>query len=182
MEPLNIMYLAFTFVGIVFLLLSIFGGGDAEVDLDVGDVDFDVSDAEVGSDSVSVFSIRTLATFLLAFGIAGWSVVRGGGGLTAQLLSGFGAGVVVSFLYYLVMRFMYSMQGTSMVSAQSLIGGVGTISIPTTESGKGQVRVATNTGSTEYSCVELGGKKLKQNEQVNIVGLIDAGTLMVEKI
>jgi len=182
MESLQILYIILAAVGVIFLGISIFTGGEADIDLDVGDVDFDVSDAEVGNDSVSLFSIRTLATFLLAFGLAGWSTFRGGAGITVQILSGFGAGLVVSFLYYLVMKGMYAMQGGSAISAIDLIGKTGTISIPTTDSGKGQVRIATNTGSTEYNCIEKSNKKLKLNELVNIAGVIDAGTLLVEKV
>ena len=184
MEKLQILYIILAIVGAFFLVLSIFGGdGDVEVDLDVGDVDFDISDAESPSDSVSVFSIRTLATFLLGFGLAGWSVMRGDGGVGWQIIAGFGAGLFISFLYFLVMRLMYSMQGSSMASVASLVGKEGIITIPTTESGVAQVKVSTEAGFKEYTCKEVKERKLAHNETVTITsGSIGLGTLQVEKV
>ena len=184
MEKLQILYIILAIVGAFFLVLSIFGGdGDVEVDLDVGDIDFDISDAESPSDSISVFSIRTLATFLLGFGIAGWTVMNGGGGIGAQILAGFGAGLFISFLYFLVMKFMYSMQGSSMVSMANLVGKEGIITIPTTNTGVAQVKVSTEAGFKEYTCKEVKDRKLKHNEKVKITsGSIGLGTLEVEKV
>ena len=184
MENLQVLYIILAAVGAFFLVLSIFGGdADAEVDLDVGDVDFDISDAESPSESVSVFSIRTLATFLLGFGIAGWSVMRGDGGIAAQILAGFGTGLVISFLYYLVMKFLYGMQGSSMATAASIIGKQGVITIPTTKTGIAQVKVKTVAGYSEYTCKEATGKKLTQNETVKITSVeAGMGSLTVEKV
>jgi membrane protein implicated in regulation of membrane protease activity len=181
MEPLNIMYIMFTLVGVIFLVLSMLGGDvEAELDLDVGDPDFDISDAESDSGSTSLFSIRTLATFLLAFGVAGIVCMYNDKGIAAQLIWGFISGAGVAFLYFLVMRFMYSMQGSSMISANNLIGKDAVVTIPTTETGIGQVRVMTNSGNYEYTCREKEGKKLKQNETVKVLSST-AGTLTVEK-
>jgi len=183
MENLQILYIILAAVGAFFLVLSMFGGDVDGVDLDVGEADFDISDAESPTDSVSVFSLRTLATFLVGFGLAGWSVMRGDGGITAQILAGFGAGLVISFLYYLVMRLMYSMQGSSMVSAESLVGKEGIITIPTTDTGVAQVKVSTEAGFKEYTCKEVKERKLSHNETVKITsGSIGLGTLQVEKV
>jgi len=181
MEPLQILYIILTAVGGLFLILSLFGGDVDGVDLDVGDTDFDISDAEAGVDSPSIVSIRTIATFFLAFGITGIIVISQGGGTWTQLGWGFGAGLVVTALYFLVMKFMYSMQGSSMSSVSDLIGSIGVITIPTTDTGIGQVRVATTVGQTEYTCQKKDGKKLRQNDQVVIIGSLGAGTLTVEK-
>ena len=181
MEALQILYIILACVGGLFLILSLFGGDVDGVDLDVGDTDFDITDAEAGVDSPSVFSIRTIATFFLTFGIAGIIVISQGGGVWSQLAWGTGLGMVVTALYFLVMKFMYSMQGSSMSSANELIGKIGIVTIPTTDTGIGQVRVATTVGQTEYTCREKDGKKLKQNDQVVITGSLGAGTLTVEK-
>jgi len=179
MEPLQILYIMMGAVGVFFLALSIFGGDADGVDLDI-DGDFDISDVEAGVDSPSVFSMKFIATFLLAFGIAGVVVSYNGGGVGAQLGWGAGIGLAVSALYFFIMKFMYSMQGSSIVDAESLIGKTAIVSIPTTSSGKGQIRISTNTGSTEYSCIEQNSKKLKQNQTVKVVSVVDAGTLLVK--
>jgi len=169
-------------VGAILLALSIFGGdADSDVDLDVGDTDFDISDAEAGVDSPGIFSLKFLSTFALVFGLAGIVVSYQGGGVAAQLIWGGVLGMAVAGLYFLIMKFMYSMQGSSLSTAASLIGKIGTITIPTTDTGKGQVRVAAITGMTEYGCIEKDSKKLKQNDQVVVTSVVDAGTLIVEK-
>ena len=182
METLNMMYIIFAIIGVVLLGISIMGGdADGDLDLDVGDSDFDISDAEVSVDSPSVFSIRTLATFLLAFGLAGIVCIQGDKGIGLQLIWGFASGLFISALYFLVMKLMYSMQGSSMTDAKSFIGREAVVSIPTTESGVGQVRVMTGNGNFEYTCREKDGKKLEQNEVVNVLSS-GSGTLVVEKI
>lgn len=181
MEPLQILYLVLSIAGAFFLILSIFGAdAEAEIELDVGDADFDVSDAESGPSSPSVFSIRTLATFILGFGMAGWVVMQGDGGVAIQLISGFGTGIVISFLYFLIMKFMYSMQGNSMITSNSLIGKTGLVTTPTTKTGIAQVKVSTKSGNYEYVCREQSGLELSQNETVKIISS-NAGTLTVTK-
>ena len=135
MDSLQILYIMLAGVGAILLALSIFGGdADSDVDLDVGDTDFDISDAEAGVDSPGIFSLKFLSTFALVFGLAGIVVSYQGGGVAAQLIWG-----------------------------------------------KGQVRVAAITGMTEYGCIEKDSKKLKQNDQVVVTSVVDAGTLIVEK-
>jgi hypothetical protein len=184
MEPLQIMYIIFAAVGGFFLMLSIFGGdADAGVELDVGDADFDISDAESPSDAPSVFSIRTLATLLMGFGIAGWVVIRQDGGIGAQLFWGFAVGIFVTVLYFFVMKLMYSMQGSSMTTAASLFGKEGIITIPTTDTGVAQVRVNTSSGLSEYTCKTKDGVKLKQNDSVKITSVpVGMGLIIVEKV
>ena len=182
MEKLQILYIILFGVGAFFLLLSIFGGADADIDLDVGNADFDISDAESSSDSTSVISFRTLATFLLGFGLAGWSVMRGDGGIGWQITAGFAAGLVISTLYYFAMKFFYSMQGSSMATPEALMGKMGIITIPTTAKGVAQVKVKTVSGYSEFTCKESTGKKLSQNDTVKIISIENGmGNLTVEK-
>jgi hypothetical protein len=109
--------------------------------------------------------------------------MRGDGGVGWQIIAGFGAGLFISFLYFLVMRFMYSMQGSSMVSMANLVGKEGIITIPTTNTGVAQVKVSTEAGFKEYTCKEVKDRKLAHNETVKITsGSIGLGTLQVEKV
>lgn len=186
METLQIIYLAMAVVGGIFLALSIFGGdvdGDLSLDLDIGDPDFDVSSAESGTDSVSVFSIRTAATFLLGAGLAGWTSFNQGAGLGWQIFWGVIVGVIIAGLYYLVMKGLYAMQGNSTPSAAELMGKEGIITIPTTTTGVAQVRLATKNGNVEYTCKEINKKNLKQNDSVKVTSVtMGIGTLGVQKI
>ena len=180
MGILEITYTILVKLGGLFLILSIFCGADHDLHLDIGHADFDVSNANVSVDNVSVVSIRFLATFALSFGIGALIALHSNGGTLYQLVAGFISGLLVTAFYYFIMKIMYSMQGNSSVQSFSLIGKTGIIITGTTEKGLNQVRVATSNGNSEYICHELTGKKLKQNDIVTIVkseGVI----LIVEK-
>lgn len=181
METLQLIYIAMCFAGGVFLLISIFGGDlDSDFDLDLGDGDFD---AATDSESVSVFSFRTIATFLLGAGIGGWSAFGAGAVIGWQIFWAFFAGLVIAALYFLVMKGLYSLQGSSTPSASELIGKEGVITIPTTSTGVAQVRIATKNGNVEYTCKEVNKKDLKQNDTVKITSSsMGIGTLSVEKV
>jgi membrane protein implicated in regulation of membrane protease activity len=179
MEPLQILYIMLGGVGAIFLLISIFGGDADGVDLD-GDID--ISDIDVGVDGPSIFSMKILSTFALVFGIAGTVVFQTGGSMWAQIIWGVVLGLAVSTLYLLIMRLMYGQQASSMGTAYALIGKVGRVTIATTDTGKGQITVSSTVGMTDYFCIEKGGKKLKQNDQVTVVSVLDPGTLLVESI
>ena len=181
MGTMQILYIALFFVGAILLLVSILGGDvDGGVELDVGDPDFDVSSAEVGADSPSVFSFRTISVFLLGFGAAGWVVLRNGGSVTSQILWSLAVGLVFGALYFLVMKFMYSMQGSSTTSVSSAVGKTGIVIVPTTSTGIAQVKVKTDVGMSEYVCKEKDGKELHENDTVKVVSS-SAGVLVVEK-
>lgn len=175
----QILYFIFAGIGIIFLLLSMFGGDfHSDINFEIGH-DFDISNAEVSSDSPKIFSIRSIATFLLAFGIAGLLCVYMHKGIAVQLISGFISGGIVTFLYFLVMKLMYSMQGDSGIETSSLIGKQAVVTTPTTSTGILQVKVLSENGN-EYTAREINGKILKQNETVKILAF-SSGILTVEK-
>lgn len=177
MTALQIMYVTLSGIGALLLLLSIIGIGD-DLDLDVGDPEFDISDAEVSVDSPSVFSFRTLSTFLLTFGIAGMVSYHNGAGLSVQLISGFVVSLVVTFLYFLLMKGMYNMQGDSSVSSSQLIGKEAIVTTPSTSTGLIQVKFLSGTNE-EYTARETNSKKLKLNDKVKILSS-NSGLLVVE--
>lgn len=179
MSGLEIMYAVMTGIGAVILVLSLIGL-DTEVELDIGEANFDISDAEVGVDSPGYFSMKTMASFLVAFGIAAYITISKGGGIPLQILAGFGSGLMVSGLYFLVMKGMYAMQGDSSVSVETLIGKEAIVTTPTVGSGILQVRFMAGVVNEEYTAREVNNVKLIQNEKVKVLS-VSGGILTVEK-
>lgn len=173
MDGLQIAYVIMAGIGLLFLAITIFSG-DFELDLDSTHIEIAQLHTEV--DSPSVFSLRTFATFLLAFGLAGLICVSKGIGLGGQIISGFGAGVIMAGLYFIVMRLMYKMQGDSSVSAHSLVGKIGYVTTPPTSSGLLQVKV----DNIEYMAREVDKGILQKNETVKVVSSA-GGSLLVTK-
>jgi len=178
MSGLQIAYIVMAGVGLLFLSITIFSG-DFELEHDGieighGDADSTASHGEI--DSPSIFSLRTFATFLLVFGLTGIICIHNEIGIGGQLISGFISGIIIAFLYFVVMKFMYSMQGDSSVSSFDIIGKQGIVTTPSTSTGLAQIKV----GNTEYLVRETNNKPLTHNEFVKIVKA-EGGSLIVEK-
>jgi len=180
MSALHIMYIVFTLIGIALLGLSIVGL-DSDIEIDFGDPDIDISDAEVSVDSPSMFSFKTLSTFLLIFGIAGNICIYNGYSITTQLVAGFLFGIAFSVLYFLVMKGMYAMQGDSSIETSFLIGKEAIVTTPTVKSGILQVKLIHGGYGNEYTAREINNVQLYQNEKVKIIS-VNGGFLMVEKV
>lgn len=173
MTELQIAHIIMAGMGLLFLVITIFSG-DFELDLDSPDIEID--QMHTAADSPSIFSLRVLATFLLAFGMAGLICISNGIGLSGQIMSGLGAGLVMAALYFIVMKLMYKMQGDSSVSSYSVIGKVGVVTTPTTESGLLQVKV----DNIEYMAREADKGILEKNELIKVVSS-SGGSLIVTK-
>lgn len=174
------MYLTFAIIGGILLVITIFTGGE-ELDLDVGDPDFDIASAEVGSEAPSVVSLKTISTFLLAFGLGAMVAIHTDKSIVVQLLAGFSSGIVTGFLYYLVMRLMYGQQGSSMIQ-ESIIGKVGMIEIPSSSpGGLSQMKINVQGSSQEYMCKSNEDLMLKKGSLVEVLDVIGNVYLVKEK-
>ena len=145
-------------VGGFFVLLSIFGGGDAEADVDFdadadldfdGDADMDLdADADVhighgdmgaGPGFVDLFTIRALFLFAAFFGLTGvlLSLANTGEPVTA-LLAGLTGAIVGLGGNYLIKRIGYA-HVSSTVTAVDLKGRTGTVIIPFESDDQGKI-------------------------------------------
>ena len=166
-------YLISLIVGGFFVLLSIFGGGDQESDVDHDlsldadhdvdlsfdadtdsdfDVDHDLSfdgDLHGGPDLVDIFSIRALFLFAAFFGLTG--VTLGALG-TAEPLNGIlsaSTGLLVGLGgNWFIKRFAYQ-QVSSQVTTAALEGRTATVLLPLESDRKGRI------------LLEAGGRKME---------------------
>ena len=136
-------YLVSLIAGGIFVLLSLFGGGEADVDTDIDadmdlDADFD-SDISSGPGFVDILSLRMVFLFLCFFGLSGttlplvglpfWSV------LTLSLVLGAFVGIAGS---YAIKRIAYA-HVSSEVNANDLQGMAGKVLIPFDALDKGKI-------------------------------------------
>ena len=175
-----VLYFIFAILGTFILLFSLFGGGDHHIEFahDAHDVH---GDSGGDNDSPKVLSLRTIASFLLAFGIAGIVCVSFDKGLMAQLIWGFSSGLFTVGLVYLIMKLFYSQQGYSTFNISELIGADCVVTVGTTSSGIASVRVLTPDGAREYTCREIAGEKLERNDVVTIKSIKD-NTIFASKV
>ena len=174
------LYIIFTLIGAAVLLFSLFGGDHhLEISSDAHDLQMDEHGSD--NDSPKVLSLRTIASFLLAFGVAGIICLYLGKGIGAQMFWGFLSGFLTVALVYSIMKLFYSQQGYSTFNLTELIGANCVVTVGTTSSGIASVRVLTPDGAREYTCREISGEKLERNDVV-IIKSIQDNTVFVSKV
>ena len=170
---MNIIYWVSLIVGGVFVLLSMIGGGEGDLDAD-GDFDLDAdgdfdleSDVDISSGPgfVDILSLRTVFLFAFFFGLSGVALpLSGAGDLTVHLLS-LGLGTLVSIAgSYLIKRVGYA-HVSSDVTAADLKGTSGSVLIPFGSSDQGKISLV-----AKGQRMQLTARAFEQEEDTFDVG------------
>ena len=102
------------------------------------------ADADVHGGGPSFFSIRSMAVFLTSFGAVGAIAnryMKVESALISSLL-GIMGGVIMSGVYLLAMRMIYSQQASSLIEDRDLVGVEGRVTVAIPENGIGEVSCA----------------------------------------
>lgn len=156
---------------------GVFGASEA-ADVDMIDALSVDSEIDVGPNP---FSCRTILMFAAGFGAGG--LVGSGLGLSEPLtlVPAFGFGVLAGVLSYLVVRFLYGEQGSTVIEPSDYIGLVGRISIPIPKGRLGQVMLDVKLQKKRIPARSEGGEAISTNTQVEIVSA-EGGVLIVRKL
>jgi membrane protein implicated in regulation of membrane protease activity len=174
METAGIVYIVLGVISLIGLLLPLILGHDH----DFGhDMHFDHAG---DGDHPSIFSIRSICVFLLAFSIAAYASYYTQKPISTQIIFGFLAGLSCGLVAVLLMRAMWNQQGSSMIITSTLHGTSGRVIIGTTRQGVAQIELNTPNGSKDYLCKEKNQKELEPNDTVMVVDSV-GDTLIVEK-
>jgi len=179
---------AATFVMLVFLVLMIFGADDAnsfDGDVDAGDA----GDADLINDTpLSGFSglrILTLRGALAFLSVAAWSAYGFSGFLSPWLsaLIGVVLGVLAAYLMALAFRASMRLESEGNLNLKNAVGKIGTvyIKVPKSRSGIGKVNVTVQERYSELDAVTAGNEDLTTGTIVEITGLENETTVMVQK-
>jgi len=174
MEVMLKVYFVFLLIGAIGLLSSLLFGDSDGMDGDLSD-GIDAGDSVDGSPSI--FSMRVIFAFLLAFGIGGGAMYYSDHGVGWQVIVGLLSGVLTGLFTWWMFKVLYRMQGASNVNSDNFVGMGGNITVGTSGAGKAKVRVNASTGPMELMCKEANDKKLKNGDLVKISGKI--GTLLL---
>lgn len=128
-------FLIVGFIGFVLLMVSMFSGhdGDLSVDHDVGHPDVD--------DSISIFSFRTIMTFMTAFGGIGWLCLYFEKSMLFSSFAGGVAGLVFGFVAWWITNFAMKQQVSSLLNGRDLIGKNAVVHTTIPRGGVGEVQV-----------------------------------------
>jgi hypothetical protein len=130
-----LVFLALAAVGLLSLLVSAFFGHDVDHELELG--------ADISEGAPGLFSLKTFAVFLTAFGTVGAlasHLLRGQpqAALTSSVL-GVLSGVVLSAVYVGAMRLVYSQQASSLIADRDLVEIQGRVTVAIPADGVGEV-------------------------------------------
>ena len=135
-------------------------------------------------DQFGMLSVRTITGFFFGFGWTGVIAIKSGAGLPVAILAAMGAGLVLLFGIYGLMRALFSMQASGTLDYRNAVGQVGTVyvTVPAGRGGGGQVEVMIQGRLQTISCTTASPVPLIPQSKVRIVGLIDTGTLDVQPL
>jgi len=180
-----VVFSCLAFGGFLFLLLtSVFSGGDdadAHFDHDVdGDAD---GDGDSGGDhsTVSFFSPKILAIFLLAFGASGAIATTQGASPVISTIVAIVGAAVVAVLALLMLRLMYSQQCNSLITNVNIAGSRGHVVTRIPLRGIGEVSLVVNQQSVTRLARSLKGSEIAIGRPVKVVSA-DGDTLLVEAV
>lgn len=142
-----------------------------------------VEDMAAG-DGFGIISVRSITGFFGGLGWTGVIALRKGMSVPAATTVGTLVGVVLMLSVALFMKLVYSLRESGTLDYNNAIGQVGTVymAIPPNRQGPGQVRVLVQGRVTIIAAFTRSDKKIPTQQKVNVVGLIDERTLLVEPL
>ncbi len=155
-----LMFLLLALIGAVFLIVSMFLGHDGDVS----------ADAEVEGGGPGFFSFRTFSIFLTTFGAVGAVASRYMKVESALISSVLGimGGFIMSLIYVMAIRMVYSQQASSLVSDRDLVGVEGRVTVGIPENGVGEVSCTLGGQSTRRMARSRGSHAIAEGAIVRV--------------
>jgi len=172
-----IIFVSIALAGCILVAGSFLFGSDQEIAHDGGDV----SDAAHGdSPTVSIFSMKVLASLIMGFGAAGAIAVHYGAGYFTAALVAVGCGVALAALMYVLIRLIYNQQSSSLVSTRAAVGHTGSVIVSIGENSPGEVGLYLDGVYRTFSASSSDGKPVNKGESVLVLDNVGSH-LVVER-
>lgn len=193
-NPLNVIYAAALFIGVLYSgFLLFFQGigdvlGDLDFDMDV-DVDIDVDmdagfdlDTDAAHEAAGV-STLAIASFVSAFGAFGLiSVTLFGAGTVASFIAAMFGGVVIGIAAQVFFLYILSPTISSEIRQAALVGHVAEITTPIPVNGVGQIAFVAQGSRVTYSARATGEAAVVERGTPVRIERIVGGTAYVSEI
>lgn len=160
----TLVFLALALVGLIFIIVSVFLGHDLGHELEAG--------ADISGGGPSAFSVRTFAVFLTSFGAVGavtsyyLEAQRGAGAISSLL--GLLSGLLLSGIYLVAMRMIYSQQASSLVADRDLVGAEARVTVAIPENGVGEVSCSIGVQTTRRTARGHGRQAIPEGAIVRV--------------
>jgi membrane protein implicated in regulation of membrane protease activity len=173
-----ILFIICAVVGTVFLLISIFAGGHADMDHDFShDHGHDSGDGH----EIRIFSFRSLTVFAASFGAVGAVCLKLGVSMMFSVIWGIVAGIIFALFAAWLMSLVSKQQTSSTVSLSDMVGLNALVKTRIPKGGVGEVSVSVK-GQTKFSTARCVDPEIEILENTAVlIKASDSGLLSVEK-
>jgi len=165
-----LIFVCITIAGFILLVGGSLFGHDHDVDHDHGGhFDHGHDGGHDAEPSVSMFSVKVIGSFIMGFGAGG--AIAAFYGASPPVASGIGlaVGFLMGLLMYWVMRLIYSQQSTSIVTTNSAIGEIGTVTTAIGRNGTGEVALTLNGQHRSFLARSADTNAIAKGRQVKVV-------------
>jgi membrane protein implicated in regulation of membrane protease activity len=142
------LYLMCLLLGGLLIALSIFGGGDADVDVEGGDLD--AGGGEGLAAAARFLSMRNLVFFMAFFGLTGALLNLLQADPAATLLTAGGLGVVAAWAVHRLMGYLRGSQSGALPSVSALAGSEARVVVGITPTRPGKVDVVVGDRTCQF--------------------------------
>ncbi len=146
---------------------------------DHADAHSDGHDGDHNHETVSIFSPKVVAIFMVGFGAGGSIATSYAIGALGATLYGLGVGGLFGTIGLGFMRMLYAQQATSCVPMSAAIGQPAVVTSDIPMVGAGEVSLAVNGQYMTYSARSSSDDAVKRGSTVTIVG-VQGTTLLVK--
>ena len=157
------------------VLMSLFGGGFGEDDIDVDVDSFEDGDAHHGNGLFKFFTMHSVSGFLMMFGWAGLACsVQCTLSAGYSFLIALGCGLAMLITTVLIMRGALFFEGPgSVFSSKKTIGLIGTVYQRIPAHGQGKIHIVVNTSTRELLAQSYTKKDIESFTLIKVVKAID---------
>jgi membrane protein implicated in regulation of membrane protease activity len=132
-----------------------------------------------GHTTVSIFSPKIIAIFMVGLGAGGSLATIYGRGPTASSLIGLAAGLSLGALMVVMLRALYSQQASSNMDIGSAIGKLGTVTIDIGSGGTGEIGLSVSGQYNTFLARANSNDAIPRGRMARVVS-ISGSTLIVE--
>lgn len=174
-----------SFVFIIQMILTFVGIGDADTDVDFGgDADFsDGGTMDVGG-AMQLFTIRNFINFLLGLGWGGVCLASVIPNPLWLSLAAIIVGIIFVYVFLFVYKQMFRLETNGAYKTSDCVGKIVDVylTIPAQRQGNGKVQVSFDGSIQELVALTNSLEPIRSGSKVRVLELIDASTVLVEKI
>jgi len=166
-------------VFLIIFILTLIGGGDADMEADASD--FEADDGGVG---FQFFTFKNIVAFFTIFGWTGITCLDNELSTGLTLVISTIAGLIMMFITSLLFYWMHKLAESGTLIIKNAVGVIGEVYLPigAKRSKMGKVQIKVQGSLRELEAITDEEEELKTGAMVKVIEIVSAEILLVEKL